>query len=318
VELTVVLTRRNFLSVPEVTKSRLSERTIMRLIDHAGNDHWPELGFTLTELSVVTGVIGVLASLLTTGLSKAKGTSQSMSCLNNLRQLQLAWHMYADDHNDTLPANQWFTVEWGDGCPQGIPAVSGSWVVGTVENDRNGWGIKNGTLFPYVHDIRVYHCPTDKSVQDIGRRPRYRSYSASFYMNGNANKFDPQVKKKTFEIEAPQDVFVFLDEHENSIDDSVFFFHSPGDTGERSEAKTTKDAYQGAHWMSMPSGRHNQGGSFTFADGHAEHWTWRWPKKLSSPDADRDLANDLDYHDYRRLQAALPPFPSELQLTSVP
>jgi prepilin-type processing-associated H-X9-DG protein len=127
-------------------------------------------------------------------------------------------------------------------------------------------------------------------------------------MNGHDNKFDPQVKHKIGEILEPSKAFVFLDEHHNSIDDGVFFFHSPGDEGEICEAREYPSAsrFYGAHWMTMPSDRHNQGCNFTFADGHAQHVLWRWPKKLISPDADRDIANLLDFQDYQQLQSWIP------------
>ena len=163
-------------------------------------------------------------------------------------------------------------------------------------------------LFPYVGLMEAYHCPSDKSLLDGSRsRKRNRSYSASFYMNGNTNRFDPQVKSKASEVRQPSDSYVFLDEHPNSIDDGVFFFHTPGDAGELSELKEDPhNRYGGAHWMNMPADRHNKGCNFTFVDGHAQHWTWLWPKTLSSPDGERDIANDRDFKDYRKVQSGIP------------
>ena len=157
----------------------------------------------------------------------------------------------------------------------------------------------------------IYHCPSDASTLDSNRGLlRSRSYSASFYINGDKSKFEPNVKSKALEIRSPSKVFVFLDEHEKSINDGVFFVHTPGDAGERVEAATGKDArFGGAHWMDLPSDRHNQGCSLSFADGRVEHWSWKWPKRILSPGSDQDVANASDFEDLRRLQAAIPDVP---------
>ena len=65
----------------------------------------PERGFTLIELLVVIAIIAILASLLLPALSRAKMSAQGAACSNNIRQLSLAWLIYADDFNQLLVNN---------------------------------------------------------------------------------------------------------------------------------------------------------------------------------------------------------------------
>src|SRR5882724_12348107 len=87
--------------------------------------------FTLIELLVVIAIIAILASLLLPALSKAKSEAQSIACLNNLRQLQLCWHLYAHDNDDRLPPNN-FVYDVNTGGPL---LLSLSWCPGNTRLD---------------------------------------------------------------------------------------------------------------------------------------------------------------------------------------
>src|SRR5215470_12314309 len=98
-------------------------------------------GFTLIELLVVIAIIAILAALLLPALSRAKAKGQSISCLNNLKQLQTAWLMYIHDNNDFLPPNN--TRPLG-GSQQSPP---GSWVAGNAQLDITPTNLQRGVLF---------------------------------------------------------------------------------------------------------------------------------------------------------------------------
>jgi prepilin-type N-terminal cleavage/methylation domain-containing protein len=176
--------------------------------------------FTLIELLAVIAIIAILASMLLPALSQAKVKAQTTICLGHLKQLQLGWFQYTVDNGDALPANMWQDNNWGDGCPDGFGSASDSWVLGNTTADTETWNVRNGSLFPYIKDPKVYRCPADQSVVDsYPRILRTRSYSMSYYMNGSPRK--PERKTKSCQIRPPARVFVFLEEHENSIDDGV-------------------------------------------------------------------------------------------------
>lgn len=244
--------------------------------------------FTLVELLVVITVIAILAALLLPVLSKSKVRAQQTACLNNQRQLQAGWLMYAHEQKDSLPLND---VEASLYSPNW--STSNSWVVGDVTVSADLSLIRLGSIFPYVGSTDVYHCPSDASTVDNSSVLRNRSYSMEYFLNG---AIDPQywqylpagafVGRATryTDIPSPSSVFVFLDESEASINDGVFMiFRSPNKS-----------------WRDAPSDRHSGGMNLSFADGHCEHWKWNAPKQLG---------DSADLQDLRRLQAALPNAP---------
>jgi prepilin-type N-terminal cleavage/methylation domain-containing protein/prepilin-type processing-associated H-X9-DG protein len=252
-------------------------------------------GFTLIELLVVIAIIGILAALLMPTLSRTKATAQQTSCLNNLRQLQIGWVLYGDEHNNIMPLCDCFNTSFSANM-----STSNAWVSGDATASADLAYIKAGTLYPYVGNPEVYHCPTDRSLVQNSNVLRARSYSLDYYLHGF---LDPQysqympagvessVIQKYSAVSRPASTFAFLDENENTIEDGVYLlFRDPDET-----------------WQNAPSDRHSRGLNLSFADGHCEFWKWRYPK-LMLYKAEAYVNND-DLQDLRRLQAALPNTP---------
>ena len=259
--------------------------------------------FTLIELLVVIAIIAILAAMLLPSLTKAKAQAQSINCLNNLRQLQLCWHLYADDHHDTLiPNNYVYNASSSNDF-----GVVGSWVPGNARTDVNTDNIRAGLLFPYNTSTAIYHCPADVStIEDLfGHKLtplRTRSYNMSQSVNGQGADIDPVygemdliipcfLKYSQIHNPGPAQLFVFIDENEATLFDSQFGFPA-------------SNSGWGNVWFDMPSNRHNQGANLSFADGHAEHWGWKVPK-ISNGGIPQAVIDPDEMPDYNRVKNAM-------------
>src|SRR5215468_4127960 len=151
----------------------------MRILGDQMQPRRKPTAFTLIELLVVIAIIAILAGMLLPALSRAKAKAQAVSCLNNTKQLQLAWQMYADDHDDLMCPNLSKAGLLDD------VSLPGSWVVGTELSATSPSNIINGALYRYINSIGAYHCPGDKSrVTGPTRALRLRSYMLSLYLDG--------------------------------------------------------------------------------------------------------------------------------------
>jgi prepilin-type N-terminal cleavage/methylation domain-containing protein/prepilin-type processing-associated H-X9-DG protein len=248
--------------------------------------------FTLIELLVVVVIIGILAALLLPTLSRAKSKGQQTACLNNVRQLQLAWTLYFGDHDNTLPENKMT----GLGL-LGCVSTTNSWVVGNTQATEDLGYIRMGSIYPYTPNPGVYRCPADRSTVFGTSTPRTRSYSMDAYLNGGLDVriyggYLPGIVTKSSELGPnPSGVFVFLDENEDTIEDGVYLLYpEPAD-----------------FWQNGPAHRHIQGANLSFADGHCERWKWKYPNGIQGNG--QTAANAQDLEDLHRLQAALPTAP---------
>jgi prepilin-type N-terminal cleavage/methylation domain-containing protein/prepilin-type processing-associated H-X9-DG protein len=225
--------------------------------------------FTLIELLVVIAIIAILASLLLPALSNSKAKAQGISCLSNLKQLQLAALLYPDDNADKLVPN-------GTGDQRG-------WVEGWLPTPQDATNVNllkapKGLLWKYNESLGIYKCPADRSTVKISGKvyPRVRSISMNGNMNGDSwytalikNTF--HTYRKSSAIVQPTQTFVFLDEHPDAIDDGYFL--------------VVLD--QKNLWGNMPANYHNGACGLSFADGHSEIRKWKdrvtLSKKIISP-----------------------------------
>jgi len=269
-------------------------------------------GFTLIELLVVIAIIAILMAILIPTLNRAKEQAKRGACLNNLRQLQLAWIMYANENDDKLvngeadegndgtavlitnPNDKHYLEQWwtGDDCASGY--MQGA----QLAEDMQIRAIKAGALYPYVKNEKLYKCPT-------GVRGEMRTYSIVDSMNGlyrtGTHNGNVGVRvgrtvlwvRKTAEISVPGPAsrIVFLD-----------------------EGRVTPDSYATHYdterWWDPPHVRHGDGTNVSFADGTAGYWKWKGKKTIE----DGKLANPLhqmvpttpdEYEDLHNMQRAV-------------
>jgi prepilin-type N-terminal cleavage/methylation domain-containing protein/prepilin-type processing-associated H-X9-DG protein len=243
--------------------------------------------FTLVELLVVIAIVAVLASLLLPALNKARSKSDALACLNNVRQLDLAWLMYAHEQRDRLPYNLGGDAERKTVAPQNpLNWVNGvmSWELDADNTNHNL--ILNASLADYLNNsTRAYKCPSDRVLSDLQRQAGWKERTRSYSMNamvGDAgtlsqtgtNVNNPHYKQffALSEIPKPSEIFVFLDEHPDSINDGYFL---------------VKSDYSFVEWKDLPGSYHDGQAALSFADGHAElhRWTQAETHAPAMPDA---------------------------------
>jgi prepilin-type N-terminal cleavage/methylation domain-containing protein/prepilin-type processing-associated H-X9-DG protein len=240
--------------------------------------------FTLIELLVVIAIIAILAGMLLPALAKAKQKATNISCVNNLRQMAIAWKLYADDFDQKLILGHLNRTNATGGTLAGTINTN-SWVIGDVSDayssapryqanafdSTNQNCLRDAALFKYVNSIPSYKCPADKSRSPGGARNR--SYSINSWVSevkvgGTASgAYGVNSQYRLYRREgdinniSSSGLWVFTDEHEKGINDGWFAMDMGGSRG----------------WLDLPSARHGGAYGLAFADGHAEIYRYSNP-----------------------------------------
>ena len=215
--------------------------------------------FTLVELLVVIAIIALLMAILMPALERAREQGKRTVCLNNLRQLMLAWNLYADDNDGKLVCGYVeeggdFETATGHWAPGGMhyqecPWVLKDWPRNTLSDAEMIQAVKDGALFQYTKNVRLYKCPNATFGE-------WRTYGVVDAMNADDIDGGTMLKHRT-EIRQPAYRCVFLD-----------------DSGATPMGAWSIHYKRPAWWDEVPN-RHGDGGTWGFVDGHSEYWKWQ-------------------------------------------
>jgi prepilin-type N-terminal cleavage/methylation domain-containing protein len=252
-------------------------------------------GFTLVELLVVIAIIALLMAILMPALNRARELGRRAVCLGNLKQLALAWVMYADENDGDLVNGMLGVDRVNPADPTEIWEEAWVGIVGTgtawpdrrqIKGNDETEGIRNGALWEYLKNPKVYRCPAGQ----VGHMVNYAIVDA---MNGvpQANTKSDQVwANNRGDLTKTHNKVVFVDI--GIVRDSSYHIY-----------------YSNGAWGDPPSVRHRDGMTIAYADAHSVYTKWKgpdtidWGRNDKRPDPDRTPASPegrLDLQQFQR------------------
>jgi prepilin-type N-terminal cleavage/methylation domain-containing protein len=257
------------------------------------------MGFTLIELLVVIAIIAILAAVLLPVLASARQKALIAECLDNEKQLDTAWKLYADENNGNIVGakcqlkTDWRISPAGSGfimptIPSQIPTSPSQNQALNQYLDQQGF--MQGGLYPYCKNVNVIHCAADRR-SFIAGYTAYDSYSVANGLNGeNTSQHNQPFFTKETSIRHTSSIYVFLEENDPRTQSAgSYTVNENQDSWCLPIGGTTypADNWAGLTWWDGPAAFHLVGETFAFVDGHAEMHKW-----LNGPTL--ALANDMN------------------------